>query len=146
MVGFIFCGTRSEQVVTLLCYICPHLELEVCPILTDQICAFPSQTSLRVVVVETDPVQHSSSVFHLKLLSAELGTQSYYLVNYDVRGYLSWELRPFSVHCTTFVIIFPQQPFVTARTTFAFVIFPVFFSLPFKTSLRSPAQLNPLCS
>lgn len=55
--------------------------------------------SLRLVFVETDPVQHSRSVFLLKLLSAELETQSYYLVNYNVRGYLSWEMRPFSVHC-----------------------------------------------
>lgn len=53
--------------------------------------------TLRLVVVETDPVLHSRSVFLLKLLSAELETQSYYLVNYNVRGYLSWELRPLSV-------------------------------------------------
>lgn len=81
-------------------------QIEVCPISTSQTCAFLLQT-LRPLFVATDPIQHSTSVFLLKLLSAELETQSYYLVNYNVRGYLSWELRPLSVYCATLVIKFP---------------------------------------
>lgn len=47
---------------------------------------------LRLLFVEANPAPHSRSIFLLKLLSVELETKSYYLVNHNVRGYLSWEL------------------------------------------------------
>lgn len=51
-----------------------------------------SDKQFSLLFVESDPAQHSWSVSHLKLLSAELKTKSYYLVTRNVRGDLSREL------------------------------------------------------
>lgn len=104
---------------------------------------------LRLLLVETNPAPHSRRVLLLKLLSVELETKSYYLVNRNVRGYLSWELRLFfPVHCTTLVTTFPQQssnlPLVGLLFFSLFCTFLV--SLPAQASLPSPARLSPRCS
>lgn len=59
---------------------------------------------------------HSTGAFLLKLLSVELETKSYYLVNRNERGYLSWEF--FFAHFIVRLLWLTINSFVTGRTTF----------------------------